>query len=344
MVEGSARARRKTARSNRKRRAARARPRSWVERRLLDPLSAAAAYGIYALVAALPVTWASAALGRTARLLGPLLPVTRRARRNLAHAFPEKSRAEISAIIRGMWENLGRTAGEYPGMRQLFDDSLAQQVMAVGVEAVRNLPAERRPFVVRGRYVEVVGVENFLDIRDGGRPTLLFSAHYGNWELLPLAGGQFGLSVAVLFRTPNNPHVARLLDHVRRGMGELVPKGVEGALASVRVLEQGGHLGMLVDQKLNRGPAIPFFGRPAMTSPTLAKLAYRFRCPVYGARVERVRGTRFRIVIEPPMPLPEAADEQAFVTQLMTSVNATIERWVRERPELWFWLHRRWPD
>ncbi len=322
----------------------RVRPRSFLERRVVDPLFAAVAYGAYAVFGLFPVAWSSATLGWLARQVGPLLPVTRRARHNLTRVFPEKSPAEIAAIIRGMWEHFGRYAGEYPGLRKLWDDSLAHQVEAAGIDRLRNLPPEERPFTVQGRFVEIVGVENFLEMRDDGKPGLLFSAHYGNWELLPMGAARFGLPLSALFRTPNNPYVARLIRHFRRGMGNLLPKGIEGALASARVLDNGGHLGMLVDQKLNRGIALPFFGRTAMTSPTLAKLAYRYRCPVYGARVDRVRGTHFRIVIEPPLTLPDESDEDAFVMALMTEVNATVERWVRARPEQWFWLHRRWPD
>lgn len=322
----------------------RARPRSWPERHIFDPIAAAAAYGVYALIALLPVDWASAMLGRTARAIGPLLPVTRRAQRNLERAFPEKSAAEIGAIIRGMWENLGRTAGEYPGLRQLWDESLGQQVLAAGIETIRALPPERRPFVINGPHLEVVGVENFLEVRDGGKPAILFSAHLGNWELLPLGAGRFGLPLTALFRTPNNPHVAKLVSHIRRGMGDLLPKGLQGAMGAARVLDNGGCLGMLVDQKLNRGLAVPFFGRPAMTSPTLAKLAFRYQCLVCPARVERLGGTRFRIVVDPPMTMPAETEETAFVEALTTQVNAVVEGWVRARPEQWFWLHRRWPD
>lgn len=318
--------------------------RRWLRRRFAYPLQAAAVYAAYLLLAALPVTWSSAVFGGFARAIGPWLPVSRRAERSLVRALPEKTSDEIAAIIRGMWDNLGRTAGEYPRLDRLWDDSIAAQVLAFGVENYAKLPPEARPTVVRGKRIEVVGVENFLEMREDGEPALLFSAHYGNWELLALGAARFNLSFAALFRTPNNPYVARLLQRFRRGMGELLPKGVEGALASAKVLENKGHLGMLVDQKLNRGVAIPFFGRPAMTSPTLARLAYRFRCPVYGCRVVRLGGTRFRITVSPPMEMPEAADEDAFVEALMTRVNATIEEWIRERPEQWFWLHRRWPD
>ena len=101
---------------------------------------------------------------------------------------------------------------------------------------------------------------------------------------------------------------------------------------------------MLVDQKLNDGIAVPFFGRPAMTAPALALLALRFDCDVLPARVERLRGARFRLTVCPPLPLPHSGNQNADVAGLTAAVTAALEAWIRDRPEQWFWLHRRWPD
>jgi KDO2-lipid IV(A) lauroyltransferase len=110
------------------------------------------------------------------------------------------------------------------------------------------------------------------------------------------------------------------------------------------MLRRGAHLTMLADQKMNDGIPVPFFGRPAMTAPALAALALRFDCDLLPARVERLSGARFRLTVFPPLPLPRSGDHHADVATLMTRVNQTLERWVRDRPEQWFWLHRRWPD
>ncbi len=101
---------------------------------------------------------------------------------------------------------------------------------------------------------------------------------------------------------------------------------------------------MLVDQKMNDGIAVPFFGRDAMTAPALARLARRFDCVVVPARVERIKGAHFRLVCETPLDVPKTEDQHADVLALMTAVNATVERWIRADPKQWFWLHRRWPE
>jgi KDO2-lipid IV(A) lauroyltransferase len=101
---------------------------------------------------------------------------------------------------------------------------------------------------------------------------------------------------------------------------------------------------MLVDQKLNDGIAVPFFGRDAMTAPALARLALRFGSPVLPVRVERLPRARFRVVVEPPIRYQRSGDAARDTLALMTQVNQVLERWIRAKPDHWFWLHRRWPD
>jgi len=152
-----------------------------------------------------------------------------------------------------------------------------------------------------------------------------------------------GLSVAIFFRPPNNPFAAQLVRRIRgRSMGRLLPSGLLGTIAAQEALEKGETLGMLVDQHHGLGQPIPFFGRPARTALTLAKLARRYRCPVYGAFVERLGGARFRLVLRPALELTWTDDAEADLRATMTKVNKTIENWVRAHPDQWLWLHRRW--
>jgi KDO2-lipid IV(A) lauroyltransferase len=125
-------------------------------------------------------------------------------------------------------------------------------------------------------------------------------------------------------------------------MGRMLPSGLLGTIAAREALAQGEHLGMLVDQHHGLGQPIPFFGRPARTALTLAKLARQFRCPVHGAFVERLGGARFRMTLLPALDLTWTEDAEADYRATMTQVNQTIEDWVRAHPDQWLWLHRRW--
>lgn len=286
----------------------------------LHRLEAAAARLLYGLVRLLPVDVASGLGGWLARTVGPRLGVSNRARHNLRRAFPDKGPAEIEAIVKGMWDNLGRTAFEYAHLDKFrfFD------------------PADGR--------IEVVGTEYIDLVRDDGRPGIFFSGHLANWELMGLCATARGLPIHLVYRAPNNPFMDWLFRMRRSGGAELIPKGPGGARRAIALLKRGDHLGMLVDQKMNDGIPVPFFGRNAMTAPALAQFVLRLDCPAVPARVERLDGARFRITVYPPLDLVHTADRHADMATLMGRVNDLLEGWIRERPDQWFWLHRRWPD
>jgi KDO2-lipid IV(A) lauroyltransferase len=117
----------------------------------------------------------------------------------------------------------------------------------------------------------------------------------------------------------------------------MVPKGPAGARQALSLLSKGKRLGMLIDQKMNDGIAVPFFGRDAMTAPALARFAQRYECPAVPVRLERLGGARFRVSFLPPLDITGSD------TEVMARANRIIEAWIRERPEQWLWIHRRWP-
>jgi KDO2-lipid IV(A) lauroyltransferase len=280
------------------------------------------AWGAAAFFAAfrlLPIDRASALGGALGRLIGPHLGVSGRARANLRLALPELADEAIERILRRMWDNLGRVAAEYPHLRGI------------------------RVFDPGGR-IETRGFAHVDRAVAAGRRMIVFSGHIANWEIGMLAAHQYGIDVAQIYRAANNPLVDRMIRRFRGESGELIPKGVVAARRAIATLRRGAHLTMLADQKLNDGIAVPFFGRPAMTAPALALLALRFDCEVLPARVERLAGARFRLTVFPPLPLPRSGDRAADIAALTAQVNATLETWIRERPEEWLWLHRRWPD
>jgi Kdo2-lipid IVA lauroyltransferase/acyltransferase len=274
----------------------------------------------YALLRVLPLDWASGIGGWLARLIGPRLGITKRAEENLRRAMPELNEAERARVIRGMWDNLGRVIAEYPHLNQF------------------------RLFDPKGR-IEGDDAGNILANRDPAQRYIFFSAHYGNWEIAIRTAAQAGFEVTGVYRAPNNPIIDRFMLWARGAEGgELVPKGDIAARKAFGALRQGRALCMLVDQKMNDGIPVPFFGRDAMTAPALAVLALRYDCAVVPIRMLRTKGAHFRMISEPPLVLPKTGNAEADRRALMVSVNGIVERWVREHPEQWLWLHRRWPD
>lgn len=284
--------------------------------------------GALALLRQMGVVRASNFGGWLGRSLGPWLPVSRVAEANLRRALPALTKAERAAVIRRMWDNLGRNVGELP-----------------------HLGALRRCDAGPGWHCADEAVAAAL--RERGGPALLFSAHFGNWEMiLPLAAA-LGVPLAGFYRAASNPLSDALIQTLRRqaigGQAAgapvvMFPKGAHGARAALRHLAHGGMLGMLADQKLDDGIAVDFFGAPAMTAPALAQLALRYRCPVIPARIRRLGPARFELILEPSLALPDSGDREGDVLRLTREVNATLERWIRAEPAAWLWLHRRWPS
>jgi Kdo2-lipid IVA lauroyltransferase/acyltransferase len=287
--------------------------------RLFYPLQAVLAFVLFGLIRVMPLGVASGLGGWLGRSLAPCLKLSEQARKNLEKAFPEKSPAEIKAIIHDMWDNLGRTLFEFPHL-------------------------DRLKFYQADSPVEVVGAEHIEKLRDDGRPGLFFAGHLGNWEVAALGVIHRDLPIHLIYRAPNNPLVEKLYHHRQPGEGELLPKGAEGARRAIKLLKGGAHLGILADQKMNDGIPVPFFGRDAMTAPALAQFALKYDCPVVPVQVERLGGATFRITFYPPEEYKPTNDRTQDVVRIMTSVNARLEKWIRQNPAQWLWLHNRWPD
>ena len=260
--------------------------------------------------------------GAVARTIGPLLPVSRVADINLRHAMPELDAPARRRVIRGVWDNLGRTVAELP------------HVAGLGPAA-------------EGPGYELLGGEVLRACRDAGGPVMLFSGHIGGWEVLPRMLGDIGMPMASFYRAAANPEVDALINAMRRAaVGADVPffnKGGKGARGAMVYLARGGRVGMLMDQKMNDGIEARLFGRPAMTAASGAAFALRFRCPLVPGVAVRTGPARFRIEVEPPLPLPDTGDPQADIAALTQAMNDCLERWIRAWPEGWLWLHRRFP-
>jgi Kdo2-lipid IVA lauroyltransferase/acyltransferase len=276
------------------------------------------------LVRRLDVDWSSDAAAGLLRRIGPWMPEHRIGRANLRAAFPEKSDAELEQILRGVWDNLGRVAAEYAHL---------DRVSKLDPDNPQAGRIDPMPETTR----------RFLAVREQGGPSLLFAAHLANWEIPAVFGAQYQIPAAVLYRAPNIGDVADAINRIRAvNMGMLVPASPAAPLQLAGALEQGRHVGMLVDQHFGRGVEVTFFGRKCMANPLIARLARNFECPIRGVRVVRLPNRRLTgELTEPIEPARDAAGriEVAGTMQIITSI---VENWVREHPDQWLWLHRRW--
>jgi KDO2-lipid IV(A) lauroyltransferase len=223
-----------------------------------------------------------------------------------------------------VWDNLGRVGVEFAHLDRIWDHDPA------------------RP--TQGRIVvDPVSAERFDRLRDDGKPALIFTAHLANWELPALAAAAHGIDSAILFRRPNIGDVDRIVRRFRSiSMGELIPSGLDAPLKMAQALERGLHVGMLADQYNVQGVDVTFFGRRTKANPLIARLARHVDCPIHGVRMIRLPGHRFTgEMTEAIAPIRDAQGD-IDIAGTMQAITTVIESWVREYPEQWLWLHRRW--
>jgi Kdo2-lipid IVA lauroyltransferase/acyltransferase len=265
------------------------------------------------------------AAGAFMRRIGPFLPEHRTGRDNLRAAFPQKSDAEIEQILAGVWDNLGRIAVEFAHL----DEFCVEHVGPQTADPIGYTPET---------------AERYEHILHGEKPTLGFAAHLANWELPAVVVKALGANAAILYRRPNIAPVSDAIVKLREPlMGELVSTGLSAPVQLSRLAQTGVHIGMLVDQHYTKGVEVIFFGRRCMANPLIALLARQTECPIRGMRVVRKPdGNSFSVEVTEPIE-PVRDDQGGIdVARTMQAVTAVIEGWVREHPEQWLWLHRRW--
>jgi len=291
---------------------------------LLDAGLGAGAVGLLRAIKRMDRRRAADFAGRWLRKVGPLLKEHRIGRDNLRAAFPEKSEAEIEHILNGVWDNLGRIAAEFVHLDEFhIAEGASDDASAIALE-----PA------VLERCRRLIG----------GRASLSFCCHTANWEMSGVVAKLLGANSAVLYRRPNIRAVSDAVIKLRADvMGQMIPSGLDAPVRLAHLLEQGVHVGMLVDQHYTKGVEVTFFGRPCKANPLIAHLARRLECPIYGLRIVRLadRNQFGGDATEPIVP-PRDAAGRIDVQGTMQAITNVIEGWVREHPDQWLWLHRRW--
>lgn len=239
---------------------------------------------------------------------------------NLTFAFPEKSPAEINRLVRGCYRHC---------LRQVVEMVL--------------LPRKFHIYTWR-RYGRMVGGKAVLDALLSPRPTLIVTAHFGNWELAGFAMGVFGFRSYAIARVLDNPRLERFLKHFRERTGQttIAKKDEFDRLAGV--LQAGGKVATLGDQDAGpRGVFVDFFHRPASAHKAVALMALQFDAVMVVVGVPRIDDRfYFHIHCEDAIDPREYADRSDAVTAITQRYHDALARLIRRHPEQYFWLHRRW--
>jgi KDO2-lipid IV(A) lauroyltransferase len=292
---------------------------------LIDCSAGTLAVGVHKAVRFTDRRRAANFAGALMRRLGPLRKEHRLGRDNLRAAFPEKSDAEVEKILAGVWDNLGRLAVESAHLDQFGLKDIGRPA-----KSLITYPPQSKACTDR--------------LARDGTPTIGFAAHLANWELPGVCAKLLGFNSAVLYRRPNLAAVSDLIVRIRAPlMGELIPTGLDAPMRLARLLQSGVHVGMLADQHYTKGVVVTFFGRRCKANPLAAMLARQTECPIHGMRVVRNEdGNSFWAEVTEEVPPVRDAAGDIDVAGTTQAITAVIEGWVREHPEQWLWVHRRW--
>jgi len=238
---------------------------------------------------------------------------------NLGTAFgPALNRNDARRIVRNCWRHYGRT---------LFDVLAFDRFSAASV----------------GTLVQYEGLEHIRAAYARGKGVVLFSAHYGHWELTALMQGYLGIPLTMVTRPLDNPALEGELARLRGRSGNAILHRRNAVREMLKTLRRGGGIAILIDQDAHGGGVfVPFFGRASSTTPTLATLALRTGAAVIPTFSIPLGNGTYRVIYEREVEIRDTGDRDADVIRITAECTAIIERWVRRHPELWLWMHRRW--
>jgi Kdo2-lipid IVA lauroyltransferase/acyltransferase len=259
---------------------------------------------------------ASAFSGWLWRKIAPLTERQRRARRHLTTSIPSLDAETVEQVLRGMWDNLGRTTAEGFFLEQIITDPNRFDCDAGTLEALALAKIKGAVFV---------------------------SGHIGNWEL----GAPFlwvnGIEAAGIYR-----HIkSAAIDHAIRSLREPFYKAglwrlrSQAARAALKAADQGKTVMILADQRDGAGIIVPFFGQPAPSTSFPALISRERGVPLFAARVRRIKGVQFAFETV-RIDQGWSEDRQADLQRITAKLQAQLETWITNTPEQWMWAHRRW--
>ena len=247
-----------------------------------------------------------------ARLIVPLAGYRRRIDDNLRLIFPEMDAARREQVIAATSRNIGRMAIELLSPEGLRARAIAAPVSGPGWDAMQEARAQ-------------------------GRPIILVSGHFGNYDVIRAGTIAQGFRVGGIYRALNNPWFnAYYLRKISAIGTPLFERGRRGLGQMVRFLREGGTVAMLIDQHMHRGEPLDFMGQTALTALSAAEMALKYDAllvPCYGIR--RADGLTFDAVYEAPIAHTTAV-------QMTQALNDSLQARVQQNIDQWFWIHRRW--
>lgn len=238
---------------------------------------------------------------------------------NLTRAFPEKSPDEILKIAKASYASFALVVAEFSGIPYMNKDNLCQ-------------------------WINLKGLDHYTEARRKGKGVLLFSAHFGNWEIGNAALAITTKPLIFIYRILDSPFLEEGITYVRATCGNISMDKKNAMLPMIRALKKGETINLLIDQNVAvyDGIFVNFFGRPSCTTSGLALLAMHTGAPVLPVFTTRQPDGKYVLEIGPEVSVACSGNRDADVLENTQTFTKIIEDHIRKYPEQWFWLHQRW--
>lgn len=254
------------------------------------------------------------------KLIAPFTAENKTVKRNLALIYPHLSADEIDHLAVKIWDNFGRTMGEFVSLNKIRDQ--------------------------HKRRIDIENPELLHQLAQEKNGVIFFSAHIANWNAAAIAINVLDMPITAIYRQANNPFFKNWVKHIYNSVSgdtECIPKGKDGAKVLVSRLKKNGGVFMLVDQKMNQGVGVQFLGHPANSPSAPASMARRYGAKLVMVSCERVSGCHFKVKFHPPFMADNTDDIAGDIKNTTQKINDHLAEMIHARPEQWMsWAHKRW--
>ena len=252
--------------------------------------------------------------------VGPLFRSKKIIKQNIKTGLGEIDEKKESAIINGMWSNIGRTFAEY-----VF---------------LKDFKFNRTNF----NHMKINGINYLDEMKKNNEVVIFYSGHFANFELMAMELNKSGIKCAAIYRPLNNFFLNPLMEYIRMKYicPNQIPKGRMGMREIIAKVKDGYSIALMVDQRVSEGPRTLFFNKLAHTTTIPAQLALKYNCKLVPISIERKEGTNFEIDIHHPYKIEKTGNDEEDTKNITLKINQIIEKMIIKNPKQWIWSHNRW--
>ena len=253
--------------------------------------------------------------GLLGNIFGPLIRKKKLIKNNILKALPNIDEKKINLIQKNMWNSYGRILSEYVFLKEFKNNNFKKNIIVEGQEVLDK-------------------------IRDSKKPVIFVSGHFSNYELMTLQIVKTNIPLSAVYRPLNNFFMRMVQDKIRNKYisKNYIPKGVAGTRKLLKYFRKGSSIAIMIDQRVSQGEKIKFFNHDAYTTTIPAQFSKKYKCEIVPIYIERLDGTKFKIIINKPMKFKN----EDSIKKITTDLNLWLESMILKNPSQWIWTHNRW--